>query len=87
MVTLKSGEEDVHSHNSLLPMKCSHISVMFWSETALEHVPVTMTEQIYIDLIIRLAVQPIREEKGINFVIMDENVRPHRIQTVRVILR
>lgn len=68
-------------------------SVMFWGgimygrRTALVHVPVTMTGQIYIDLIVRPIVQPIRAEIGPNFLFMDDNARPHRTRAVQEVLR
>lgn len=66
--------------------------VIFWGviiygrSIALVHVSVTMTGQFYIDLLIRHIVQPIQEEVGPNFVFIDNNARPHLIETVQNVL-
>lgn len=60
---------------------------MFWDiiiygrRTALAHVPLTITGQIYMDIIIiRPIVQSILEEVGLSFIFMDDYAPPHQIQ-------
>nr|CAH7759085.1 unnamed protein product [Callosobruchus chinensis] len=62
---------------------------MFWGgirfngRTQLIHIPETMTGTYYLQNIINANVLPLRNETGDQFIIMDDNARPHRTRAVQ----
>lgn len=67
-------------------------TVMFWGgimhnrRTPLIPIRENMTSRVYIDTIIMPIILPLRNELGVNFILMDDNARPHRARTVDRIL-
>nr|CAH7729294.1 unnamed protein product [Callosobruchus chinensis] len=62
---------------------------MFWGgirfnrRTQLIHIPGTMAGAYYLRNIINAIVQPLRNEIGDQFILMDDNARPHRTKVVQ----
>ena len=67
-------------------------SEMFWGgifyngRTELIHVPQTMNAHFYLENVIRPVIYPLRQQIGHNFVLMDDNARPHRARIVQMAL-
>nr|CAH7732994.1 unnamed protein product [Callosobruchus chinensis] len=58
-------------------------NMLFSDESRFGLVPVTTTGAYYLQNIINAIVQPLRNEIGDQFIIMDDNARPHRTRAVQ----
>nr|CAH7723236.1 unnamed protein product [Callosobruchus chinensis] len=58
-------------------------SVLFSDESRFGLIPETMTGAYYLQNIINAIVQPLRNEIGDQFILMDDNARPHRTRAVQ----
>ncbi|XP_030762201.1 uncharacterized protein LOC115887017 [Sitophilus oryzae] len=60
--------------------------IMYNRRTELIHIPEVMNAHLYVETVIRPIIYPLREEIGNNFILMDDNARPHRARIVQVAL-
>nr|CAH7745215.1 unnamed protein product [Callosobruchus chinensis] len=58
-------------------------NVLFTDESRFGLIPGTMTGAHYLQNIINAIVQPLRNEIGDQFILMDDNARPHRTRAVQ----
>nr|CAH7720241.1 unnamed protein product [Callosobruchus chinensis] len=57
--------------------------IRFHGRTQLIHIPGTMTGAYYLQNVINAIVQPLRDEIGDQFILMDDNARPHCTRVVQ----